>query len=246
MSELEEAINRIVNDTTEIIVNPDTFRKMVELGLPVSYAELVSIEKYISKLFDARKREALEITQHLPNRFNFILSSVNTLYDEIYECIIFGLNGAAITLCGILVEFTLKQAIYFYENGYSFTYNGELWDGFEKLTLGSVIDRAKKVSLIDGQLEEKLKKFKDDIRNPYNHYNIKKITKDVVAKNVKVVNIETLKQETKDIEAKDNPMIHAQAKRYVDKILVYHIFKFADRIVKFLLSDLEEKSEKKQ
>lgn len=246
MGELEELINETVRDTTQIIVNPDTFKKMVELGLPISYAEAVPIEEYINKLFDVRKKQALKIVQRLPARYNFILPAINALYDEVYECMLFGLNGAAITLCGILVEFTLKQATYFYENGYKFTYNSSLWDEFENLTLGPTIDRARKARIIDDRHESDLKKFKDDVRNPYNHYNIKKITKDVVAKNVKVISVKTLKQETKDIEAKDNPMIHAQAKRYVDKMLVYHIFTFADQTVKFLLSDLEEKSKKKQ
>jgi hypothetical protein len=180
MSELEEAINRMVNDTTEIIVNPDTFKKMVELGLPISYAEAVPIEEYINKLFDVRKKQALKIVQRLPARYNFILPAINALYDEIYECMLFGLNGAAITLCGILVEFTLKQATYFYENGCKFTYNSSLWDEFENLTLGPVIERAKKVNLIDEQQARDLKIFKDNVRNLYNHYNIKKITKDVV------------------------------------------------------------------
>lgn len=246
MGELEELINETVRDTTQIIVNPDTFKKMVELGLPISFAEPIPIEDYINKLFDERKKQALKIVQRLPVRSNFMLPSINALYDEIYECMIFGLNGAAITLCGILVEFVLKQATYFVENKRSFTYNSELWDKFENMTLGPAIDRAKDMNIINDIIEQKLKKFKDEIRNSYNHYNIKKITKDVVAKNVKVISVKTLKQEIKDIEAKDNPMIHAQAKRYVDKMLVYHIFTFADQTVKFLLSDLEEKSKQKQ
>jgi hypothetical protein len=38
--------------------------------------------------------------------------SIQSLYNEIKEAIIFGLNGAAITLSGVLVEHALKYATY--------------------------------------------------------------------------------------------------------------------------------------
>jgi len=174
MSELEDIINKMVGDSTEIIVNPDTFKHMVEQGLPISFAEPAPIEEYIPKLFEMRKQKAFEIFKDLPPRYNFTLPSVNALYDEIYECMLFGLNGAAITLCGILIEFALKQISYYYENGRSFAYNPTLWDKFEKMTLGPTIECAKASTLINDDMVVALKSFKDEVRNPYNHYNTKK------------------------------------------------------------------------
>jgi len=239
MEELENAINKLVNSNTQIIVNPETFKKMVAQGLPISYAEPAPVEEYIPKLFETRKAKALEIIRHLPARSNFAFPSINALYDEIYECIIFGLNGAAITLCSILVEFALKQALYFHENGNSFTYNPTLFEKLENITLGPVIQRVKESSLIDDDLAKRLMSFKDDVRNPYNHYNTKKITKNVVANNVRVLNINTHKVETVTLEAKESPMIHAQAKRVVDREMVLPVFLFADMIVRHLFAKID-------
>lgn len=242
MGEIEDLMNKLVNDSTQIIVNPDTFDRMVKQNLPISYAEPMPAEKYIENLFNTRKAEALEIIKRLPPRSNFLLPSVNALYDEIVECILFGLNGAAITLCSILVEFVLKQATYYYENKCKFTYNSKLWDEFEKITLDPAIDRARKANIINHDFATRLKAFKSDIRNPYNHYNTKKITEGVVAQNVKVVNIKTQEVKTQDLDAKDNPMIHAQAKRHVDKVSVVFVFAFSDNVVKHLLGQIEKKT----
>jgi|GEM_PF-6565823 len=57
MEELKKAIDKMVSGASQIIVNPDTFNEMVKLGLPISYAEPLSIEEYISRLFERKKKE---------------------------------------------------------------------------------------------------------------------------------------------------------------------------------------------
>jgi hypothetical protein len=54
-------------------------------------------------------------------------------------------------------------------------------------------------------------------RNPYSHYNIRKITRNVIAGRVKVFNLETGKYEEKDILTEQNPTIQAVAKPLIDK-----------------------------
>ena len=56
---------------------------------------------------------------------------------------------------------------------------------------------------------DNLKLFKDKYRNPYNHYNIKKITEGCHG-DLTTLNIETGHVETNHVEAKDNPVIQAQ------------------------------------
>jgi len=194
-------------------------------------------------LNERKKKEALDITKKLPQRYNFALAAINALYDEIYECTIFQLNGAAITLCSILVEFALKEALYFYENNRSFEYKPDLWDRYENMTLAPVIQRAKEIKLVDDDIAARLTAFKDEIRNPYNHYNTKKIAKYVVAGNVRVINVQTHEMKTVTLEAKDNPMIRAQAKRVVDREMVLPVLLFADGIVRHLFTKLEKDSQ---
>src|SRR5207245_643222 len=117
--------------------------------------------------------------------------AVASLYQEIITCIIFGLDGAAITLSGILVEFVLKFCTYVREAGGYEHYDAEQWDNFEKITFAAVVQRAARAAVITPTEIAELNCFKDAIRNPYNHYNIRKITASAVAHKVKIVKLDT-------------------------------------------------------
>jgi hypothetical protein len=165
--------------------------------------------------------------------------AVLSLYQEIATCIIFGLYGAAITLSGILVEFVLKLCTYIREVGGYEHYDPEQWDAFEKMTFAPAVQRAAQAGLIDTAQLATLNAFKDTVRNPYNHYNIRKITASAVWEKVRVVNTETGGVEEKTIAAKDNPVIQAQVKPFIDQSQVFEIFKFADQVTRVLLAVAE-------
>jgi hypothetical protein len=76
---------------------------------------------------------------------------------------------------------------------------------------------AKKAGILDDKMEKRLQSFRTSIRNPYSHFNIKKITYGVVAEKVKQVEIRTGKIVEVDLAAKDHPMIQAQVKPWVDE-----------------------------
>ena len=61
--------------------------------------------------------------------------------------------------------------------------------------------------------EEALISFKNKVRNPYLHYNIKKITTKVAANKVKKINVNTQKVEELDIPAEENPVLRGFAKK---------------------------------
>ena len=67
------------------------------------------------------------------------------------------------------------------------------------------------------------------------NYNIKKITRNVVAENVKEVDVNTGEVREIDIEAENSPMIQAQAKPLMGEHHVLPVFHFADEVVKYLL-----------
>lgn|GEM_PF-6817557 len=56
---------------------------------------------------------------------------------------------------------------------------------------------------------------------------------------MKVLNVQTKEVDTRTLEAKDSPMIHAQAKRVVDRATVLPVFLFADSIVRHLFGKLD-------
>ncbi len=89
-------------------------------------------------------------------------------------------------------------------------------------------------------MKKRLHSFRNTIRNPYSHYNIKKITKNVIAKKVKQLDINTGEVKEMDIAAKDSPMIQTQVKPIMDGNNVLPVFNFADEIVKYLLPKIKK------
>ena len=233
---LKKKINDLADDSTVIIANPRDMEKLKRQGLPFHVVPSLTI----AKLFQERLKTAVDVGTQLPAPPNNLPPAIKSLYQEIRECVIFGLNGAAITLAGNLIEFTLKHATYVKEVGGYQKYDPEKWDQFEKIEFGDAIRRASRAGLLRSKMAKQLQSFREDIRNPYSHYNIKKITEDVIAGRVKRINLETGEVEEIDIPAKESPMIQAQVKPWVDGQRVLAVFHFADGVVKYLIATLEE------
>jgi len=229
--DLKRLIDELAKDSDRIIVNPKDLKKLIMQGLPIKEIP----EQTIDKLFEERKENALLKVKELPPLPEEVQPAIQALYQEIRECIIFGLNGAAITMSSILIEYMLKHATFIKEAGGYQKADPKKWDEFENMELSSAINRAKKLGLLDSEMTERLHSFRAKIRNPYNHFNIKKITQNVVAEKVKLLDIKTREAKEIDISAKDSPMIQAQAKPIVDKHYVMSVFYFADEIVKYLI-----------
>lgn len=238
MKDIQTLLNQLAKEGREFISNPAVKEQLKRQGVPIDEPPQLSLEESLELLFKKRMEKALEIAEKLPNPPAIASPAIESLYNEIRECIIFGLNGAAITLSAILVEFMLKFAAYKVEMGGFAVYDAEKWDEFEKLNFSDAIGRANRNQLLTKDNRKLLHEFREHYRNPYNHYNIKKITELVVARDVTRVNLETLEVEQLDIEAKDNPIIQAQAKPLVDAQAVMSVFEFADSVVKALFTKL--------
>jgi hypothetical protein len=228
---IEEIMKQLSQGSDKIIINPGTLEELKRLGVPFDVIPAPTIDE----LFEQRKKNAIQKLPQLPALPAHLPPGIQALYQEIRECIFFGLNGAAITMSSILIEFVLKHTTFITEAGGYQKANPQEWDHFEKIELGPAINRAQKAGLLDPKMVKKLHSFRETIRNPYNHFNIKKLTQDVVAKKVKAVNTETGAIEELDMPAKDHPMIQAQVKPLVDEYHVLPVFYFADEVVKYLL-----------
>ena len=130
-------------------------------------------------MFDERRKTSTALIQKFPSAPQIAIPTVGFLYDEIRECILFSQFGAAISLSAVLVEFSLKHAIVRKTRGN--TYDKDEWDRIENMELGPTIAEAKSLEVINGKQEEALKSFKNTVRNPYLHYNIKRITKNILS-----------------------------------------------------------------
>lgn len=232
MNDIDDLLSNLVQGSTHIISKPETIEQLEKQGVKFEHSVPKSESEILDELFSQRRNLANGTIKRFPSSPQIAIPTIRFLYDEIREAIIFGLNGAAISLSAILIEFALKHAIV--RNKRSDTYDKAEWDRIENIELGATISEAKSMEIIDGHQEKALKDFKDKIRNPYLHYNIKKITRNVAANKVKKVNINTHKVEELDIPAEENPILWGFAKKLVDRETVFDVFMFADRIVKDL------------
>jgi len=237
-TEIQKSMEQLAKGADTIIASPATIEKLRNQGLPLESAPAPTLEER----FQARKASAKDVVQFLPELppVELLSPAIKSLYEEIIDCILFGLNGAAITLSGNLIEFTLKHVTFVKEAGGYQNYDPDKWDQFEKIDFSNAIGRAKRAGLLDSKMRKRLHEFREDIRNPYSHYNIRKITRNVIAGHVKVFNLETGEYDEQDIPAEQNPTIQAVAKPLIDKRNVLFVFQFADEVVKYVLKRLEE------
>ena len=237
--DIETILRKLVTQTQSdrIVTNPADVEALQKRGVKFDEPPKRTLEESIDLMFLQKKEGALNRAKQFP-ALPQMPYSITSLYEEIITCIIFGLYGAAITLSGILVEFALKLSTLVREAG-GYHYDPKHWDAFERITLTAAIKRAGKAGLLTDIQVKKLTRFKDEVRNPYNHYNIKKITSAVEWEKVQVVNLETGAMEEKTIAAEDDPLIQAQAKPVVDQKRVFEIFTFADGVTRYLLSTMQ-------
>jgi hypothetical protein len=222
---------RALRGTEVVIANPATIQKAIEKGEPITEPPSLSAEDAITKLFDKRRERALSlVSSFLPCPVSD--TAILYLYDQIRLCMLFNLDGAAITFCGMLVEYALKYATYAKENPGTTSFDSSAWDEFEKLPLGPVITRARKAGLIDEQREKILHSFREDLRNKYSHFNIQKITKDVFFP-AKEQNVETGEEKLVELAA-STPTLQIIVKNRLDEDNVMKVFKFADSVVRYL------------
>lgn len=239
MNNIDDFLSKLVDGSTHIISNPKTINDLQKKGVKFDPPKFKTEDEVLDALFAKRRKEANTVLSKLPSTPQIAIPTIGFLYDEIRECIIFGINGGAISLSAILVEFAIKNALVRKISG---GYNKKEWERLENMELGPTIQEAKKLELIDEEMKEKLVSFKNTIRNPYLHYNIKKLIKNVMAGKVKKVNFETRQVEELDLPAEDNPVVWGFAKRFVDRERVFDVFGFADYVVKYLFQQTEKKT----
>ncbi len=233
-TDINALLESLVGDATQIVSGPGAIEELEKRGVVFDKQQLKTTEHFIDELFAKRREKALAIIKEFPAPPQLAIPTINSLYDEIRECILFGLNGAAITLSAILVEFALKHAIVNHtKKGSDIRYKNE-WDRLEGKELGPVIKEVAELKIIGEEERKNLDRFRKETRNLYLHYNIKKITAGVVMKNAKRVDIATATVEKQDLTTEDNPIIWQSAKKFVDKESVLDVFTFADSVVKYL------------
>ena len=237
-SPVSDLVSRLFRGDTFVVMSPEAIKRAVEKGMATATVKPdISPEDAINNLFEVRRNRAKENASKIlpyPDCDEEILH----LYDQIGLCILFDMHGAAIMFCGILVEYALKRATFISETRDNVEFDLEKWKKFEKIRLKKATDRAKKSGLIDQEQAKNIERFADEVRNPYAHFNLQKITEEMVYSNAVEMNIETGQTKVVDILASCSPVYMRFAKEGVDKESVDSVFSYCDKVVRYLWSRL--------
>lgn len=179
MKNINDLLTELVQGSTHMISKPETIEQLRKQGVKFDEPKQVTMDEMVENLFSQRKTIALTNMAKFVTPPNIAIPTIGLLYDEIRECILFGLYGAAISLSAVLVEFSLKHAIVRKKCGDK--YDQKEWDRLENMELSLTIQEGKKLGIVNKKMERGLIGFKNTVRNPYLHYNIKKITENVAA-----------------------------------------------------------------
>ncbi|MCX6262896.1 MAG: hypothetical protein NTY95_19010, partial [Bacteroidia bacterium] len=244
----KENIKKIIKELSEqhdrIIAAPSAEnKKLLDDIYPVEKICPNPTPEELKKLFDSRYKRALEIVEKVPPFIAESGSAIQLLYNEIRECTLFGVYGAAITLCGILVEFVLKYVSYYWDPlEVETSFDAVKWDKIvENTQFGDAIIQANKLGIINDIEASELRKFKDDVRNRYSHYKLRKLAENVMCGKVKKLDLNTGTVEEMDIPACSSPLFFSIAKSWLDNKLVSKVFFVTYHNVSILLERLNER-----
>lgn len=232
-------VRRLMRGPQFVVMNPETIQKEIEKGGPVQVGPDKPMADAIRELFKERKIHALEVARKLipcpicePLLIHF--------YDQIRACVLFKLHSVAITLCGTLVEYSLKYCSYLIESKGSTEFDPNLWETFERDDFGRSIQRAFNNRLLNDKTKIPYTEFKNSFRNPYAHFDIQKLTKDLSFGKVDVVNTLTGEAQKQEVPASNGPAFQMLALETLDSGRVLDVFKIADRLVQHLFLEVSK------
>lgn len=233
MNDIQKKLDDLVSQSDYFVASPDTIEGMRKKGLPIK-STLTTYQDYLDKLFLKKRDKSKELINKLPHMDDKIANAtVQSLYDELRECFVLGIPGASITLSIILLELALKYRLYeerIKENSKA------SWNSIEKLDFKETINILHEKMVITLNEKNKLHKFNSKIRNNYIHYNIKKIIRGLIIKELPSVNIETGEVTINhNIEATKYPFLWFSAKKVLDNKSMTSIVTFSISWVNKLL-----------
>lgn len=222
MKNLKDKLDQLVKNSDLIVSSPETMERLKKEGLPIK-STFITYEEYLDKLFEARREIATDLIKELPLLDEGIANAtVQALYEEIKEAFVLGIPGAGITLSLILLELGLKYRLFSKRLEDDPNSN---WDYIEQLNLRSTIKELKSKDLISEQEKQDLEDFNNKVRNPYIHYNIKYLIKDMEISELPELNVETGELKIhRNVKPANINSLWFSAKKVLDKKTVkYHV-----------------------
>jgi len=192
----------------------------------------------IDALFRQRHTMAIARTPSLPGWLDVNEVSLAFLSAEIQECVLFGCNGAAITLSCLLIERALKLATAAkLTKDHRDLLGAEIAKREGKDLLESIVE-AERHGLLSSSEASTLKDFTIDVRNVYLHYSIERLTK---GRKLPVTETNTKTGQVTELDEVVDGLPDRQAivKRLLDQNSVDSIVRFAHDAVRRVFAKLD-------
>ena len=128
-------------------------------------------EEFIKNHLESLKKPLSENLNKLPNKeLPFMEPHLRAMYFETYLLMAQGFYNSSLVLCGILLENLVKEKLFM--DGIS---DKEL----ENMNFGQAIKKAKDMNILTSEEINFLELKRDNLRNPYAHYNKMKLSEGI-------------------------------------------------------------------
>lgn len=222
--QLKEKMDEMIKNTDYIVASPDTIEKLQQKKLPIQ-SNFITYENYLDDLFKEKRKKASELIKKLPLLDEKLGSATAlALYNEFRECFVLGVNGAAITLAIVLLDYASKHKLFLEKKK---TNPNAGWSSVEGLQLGETIKQLREAGVVNEEELAQLLTFNSKIRNSYMHYKIQELIKDMVILEIPSFNIYTGEVTLhKNVDVKTMPHLWFSAKKKRDAETVAEISAF--------------------
>lgn len=235
MNDVQEKLDELVKQSDLFVSSPETIERLKAKGLPIK-SVFTTYSEYLDKLFAEKRKNADELVSKLPHLDEKIANAtIQALYEELKECFVLGIPGAGITLSVILLETALKYRLY--DERLKLDPKSK-WDHLEQIDFTKTVNDLVKRGVLSKKEKKELDAFNLNTRNPYIHYNIKKLVEDMRLGELTSVDIETGKVTVlKNVKPEDYPSLWFSAKRVRDKKAISSIVSFSMSWVNKMLGE---------
>lgn len=205
MSDVQKKLDELVKQSDLFVSSPETIERLKAKGLPIK-SVFTTYSEYLDKLFAEKRKNADDLASKLPHLDEKIANAtIQALYEELKECFVLGIPGAGITLSVILLETALKYRLYDERLKQD---PKSKWDHLEQIDFTKTVNDLVKRGVLSKNEKKELDAFNLNTRNPYIHYNIKKLVEDMRLGELTSVDVETGKVTVlKNIKPEDYPSL---------------------------------------
>ena len=156
------------------------------------------------------------------NKIDLSSTRLNLLYQELHQLVLFGFANPSIVMCGVFLETLLKEILFS---------KGE-YDYSNHMDFNSAIEKSKKY--ISKEDYNTLHSIRKNLRNPYQHHNLKQLMGEVKTKGCKL-NTKTGKLTSwGDVSSDDLRFLETAGKLKYDGETFIRLFTYAHYLSKKL------------